>query len=369
MNAVHFKHKVKCRGGDVIKGVNIKDIARLAGVGVSTVSRVINQHPDVKAETRENVLRIIEEYNYIPNNSARNLKRADSDDVGILIKGMYNPFFAQMLSFIEGILSDNGYGLLSHYNEEYSSSQQLNFDSMRDIDVAYEFVMEKKLCGLICLGGDFDNVNNEDIQRLGVPIVIASTNMDEKVNRELYSCVSIDNEKAAFSAVEYLCRSGHQNIGIITTGAGDLSTGSARTRGYINALLANGLSKKDNYFELGAYTFETAYNAMKRLLEKASDLTAVFAISDIMAIGASKAILDCGMKIPEDISVIGFDDIDYAAYFNPALSTVRQPVKAIAESTAEILIGLLEDGGESKHMLFSTEMIIRESSRTLNDLT
>lgn len=348
-----------------MKNINIKDVARLAGVGVSTVSRVINQHPDVKAETRENVLRIIEEYNYIPNNSARNLKRTESDDVGILIKGLYNPFFAQMLGSIENILSAQGYGLLSHYNGDNSASQLDILKSnelMRDIDIAYEFIMEKKLCGLICLGGDFNDVTETDLIRLGVPLVVASTNIDASINKNLYSSVAIDNERAAYDAVSYLCKEGHRKIGIITTGAGDLSIGAARTRGYMKALENFEIEKNELYFDMGAYTFETAYEAMNRLLDKAPDITAVFAISDIMAIGASKAILDRGLIIPKDISVIGFDDIDYAAYFNPSLTTVRQPVREIAISTAEIMVSLLEAVESHKHVEFPTQLMIRESS-------
>ncbi|GAU79734.1 LacI family DNA-binding transcriptional regulator [Fusibacter sp. 3D3] len=348
-----------------MRNINIKDIARLAGVGVSTVSRVMNQHPDVKAETRENVLRIIEEYNYIPNNSARNLKRTETADVGILIKGLYNPFFAQMLGLIENILSQNGYGLLSHYNGDNSASQLeilKGNEHMRDIDIAYEFIMEKKLCGLICLGGDFNDVREHDLLRLGVPLIVASTNIDESIDKNLYSSVAIDNERAAFDAVSYLCNEGHQHIGIITTGAGDLSIGTARTRGYMNALREHHIDKNELYFDMGAYTFETAYEAMNRLLDKAPELTAVFAISDIMAIGASKAILDRGLKIPDDLSIIGFDDIDYAAFFNPSLTTVRQPVREIAISTGEIMVELLELRESHKHVQFPTQLMIRDSS-------
>lgn len=347
-----------------MRNINIKDIAKLAGVGVSTVSRVINQHPDVKAETRENVLRIIEEYNYIPNNSARNLKRTDSADVGILIKGLYNPFFAQMIGTIENILSSSGYGLLSRYNGEHCSSQYEGIranENLRDIDIALEFVFEKKLCGLICLGGDFDNITNQDLVRLGVPIVVTSTNVDENIDRSLFSSVAIDNEQSAYDAVSYLCQMGHKKIGIITTGLGDLYTGVARTRGYMRALEDYQLSKNDLYFEVGAYTFDTAYEAMNRLLDKAPDITAVFAISDIMGIGACKAIMDRGIRVPEDISVVGFDDIDYAAYYNPALTTVRQPVTEMAECTGEMMLELLEEKESNRHIQFPTKLIIRSS--------
>ena len=338
-----------------MKNLNIKDIAKLAGVGVSTVSRVINQHTDVKDETRKRVLEIIEQYNYIPNNSARNLKRTESMDIGILIKGMYNPFFARMIQSIEKRLSLHGYSAIIHYNIENS----------KDIDAAHEFIMEKKLKGIICLGGDFDQLTDEDLLRLRVPFILASTEIPEKLDKAIFSSVIIDNENAAFSAVEYLIHQGHERIALITTGEDDKSIGTIRTEGYIKALIKHGIEKRENYFDVGAYTFETGYLAMKRLLEKAPDITAVFAISDVMAIGAAKAIKEVGKRIPEDISLIGFDDIDYAEYFSPALTTVHQPVEEIASSTADIMIEILDDGLAHKHIVYPTALILRESCQSL----
>jgi len=339
-----------------MKNLNIKDIAKLAGVGVSTVSRVINQHADVKDETRKHILEIIETYNYIPNNSARNLKRSESMDVGILIKGMYNPFFARMIQSIEKKLSHSGYSAIIHYN----------IDNSKDIDAAYEFIMEKKLKGIICLGGDFDQLTDAEIQRLRVPFILTSTEIPEHLDKAIFSSVIIDNEMAAYKAVEYLFSLGHQKVGLITTGANDKSVGTIRTEGYIKALEKQGVKKKENYFEIGAYTFETGYLAMNRLLKKADDITAVFAISDVMAIGAAKAIYEHGLKIPEDISIMGFDDIDYAEYFIPPLTTVHQPVDEIAASTAELMIEILDDSVSHKHIVFDTELVIRKSCRNIN---
>jgi LacI family transcriptional regulator len=336
-----------------MKNLNIKDIAKLAGVGVSTVSRVINQHHDVKEETRKHVLEVIEKYNYIPNNSARNLKRSDSMDIGILIKGMYNPLFARIVEIMEKQLTYSDYSVVIHYNN----------DGQRDIDTANEFVLEKKLCGLICLGGDFDEVQDEDVIRLGVPLVLTSTQIPTEVDQALFSSASIDNEDAAARAVYFLHDLGHRNIGLITTGVDDKSVGTIRTAGYLRALEERGLPKKENYFEVGAYTFETGYEAMQRLLKKAPDLTAVFAISDMMAIGAAKAAMDAGLRIPGDLSIMGFDDIDYAAFYHPTLTTMHQPVDEMAQSTAEMIVDILDDHAANRHEVFSTELKKRASTR------
>lgn len=341
--------------GGLVKNLNIRDVAKIAGVGVSTVSRVINQHSDVKEETRKHVLEVIEEYNYIPNNSARNLKRTESNHIGILVKGMYNPFFARMIQSIEKKLAHAGYSAIIHYN----------IDNTKDVDAAYEFIMEKKLMGVICLGGDFDRLNDLEIERLRVPFILSSTEIPDKADKNIFSSVIIDNEKAAFNAVDYLCDIGHQSIGIISTGEDDKSVGTYRTEGYIRALEKHGIEKKDEFFEVGAYTFETGYEAMLRLLEKTTKLTAVFAISDIMAIGAAKAIFEKGLKIPDDISLMGFDDIDYAAYFNPTLTTVHQPVEEIAMMTADIMISILDEEKPHRHVVFDTALIERSSCKPL----
>lgn len=334
-----------------MKTVNIKDIARYANVGVSTVSRVINGHPDVKEDTRRHILEIIEKYNYIPNNSARNLKRIESNYVGVLVKGLYNPFFAQMIQTIEKNLAISGYTAIIHYN----------IDSSKDIDAAYEFAMEKKLRGIICLGGDFDLVEDRDISRLDIPMILTSTEIPAKLNKELFSSVIIDNEEASYKAVEYLYDIGHRKIGILTTGGDDKSVGTFRTEGYLRLLEDKKLEKNELYFELGAYTFETGYQAMKRLLKKADDITALFAISDLMAIGAARAVLEKGLRIPEDISIMGFDDIDYAAFFNPPLTTIRQPVEEIAMKSVELLVGVIDHEAAHQHIVFETELVERSS--------
>ncbi|KGN00572.1 LacI family DNA-binding transcriptional regulator [Clostridium botulinum] len=333
--------------------LTIKDISRIAGVGVSTISRVLNNHPDVKDETRKKVLEVIEEVNYIPNNSARNLKRNTSKSIGVLVKGINNPFFSKMIKSIEEKIDDKKYSMILHYNES----------STDDFDAAIELIKEKKLKGLICLGGNFDNLDKKQMDNLSVPIVIASSNITSDANKNLFSSVVIENEKAAFDAVEYICKLGHKGIGIITTGEEDRSVGRLRFQGYKNAIFENGIKFDENLVEIGEYTFESGYEAMSRLLDKDLKITAVFVTTDIMAIGAAKAILSRGLKIPEDISIVGFDGIDYSKYFHPSLTTVEQPVENMAEKSIEILLNLINDKKINQHIVFKTKLLKRESCR------
>jgi LacI family transcriptional regulator len=338
-----------------MKNLNIKDIAKIAGVGVATVSRVLNNHTDVKEETRHMVLEIMEQYNYIPNNSARNLKRSTSNNIGVLVKGIHNPFFSKMIKSIEEEIDREGYSMILHYNESNNN----------DIDAAVELIKEKKLKGLICLGGDFEDLDKQELVNLKTPIVLASTYIIEKANKALFSSVIIENEKAAFKAVDYIASLGHKKIGIITTGEEDRTIGKLRFEGYKKALKGNDIEYNERFVEIGEYTFESGFEAMNKLLKKQLGITAVFATTDIMAIGASKAILSNGLKIPEDISVVGFDGIDYSMYFHPSITTVVQPVEEMGKKSIDLLFDLLKNKKEHQHIILETELQERESCKKI----
>ncbi|SHJ43958.1 transcriptional regulator, LacI family [Geosporobacter subterraneus DSM 17957] len=334
---------------------NIKDIAEIAGVAISTVSRVINNHPDVSEETRKKVMEIIEEINYIPNNSARNLKRSNSTDIGVLVKGIYNPFFAKIVQSIEEEVAARGYTMILHYNNDHAN----------DIEAAIEFVKEKKLKGLICLGGNFSNLQEAHLEDLDTPLVLASTDLEEDRKRPFFSSVTIENEKAAYEAVDYLCRLGHKKIGIITTGEEDQCVGNLRLKGFRKAIAHHGISYDENYKEIGEYTFESGFDALNRLVDRVGDLTAIFVTSDIMAIGAAKAILNRGLRIPEDISVMGFDGIDYAKFFHPSLTTVNQPGEYMGKKSADILFDIIMNNKAHQHIILKTELLESESCKKL----
>lgn len=335
--------------------ITIKDISRMAGVGVSTISRVLNNHPDVKVETRKKVLDVIEKVNYIPNNSARNLKRNTSKSIGILIKGIDNPFFSKMIKSIEKKIDSKRYSMILHYNESQKD----------DCDSAIELIKEKKLKGLICLGGDFNNLDRKQLESINVPIVVTSSNVRKNVNSTLFSSVVIENEKAAFDAVDYLCKLGHKNIGIITSGEDDRSVGRLRFSGYKKAISENNIEFNKEFVEIGEYTFESGYKAMNKFLDKNLKITSIFATTDIMAIGAAKAILDRGLKIPEDISIIGFDGIDYSRFFHPSITTVEQPVEIMAEKSIEILLDLINGSKKHQHLVLKTKLVKRESCKNI----
>lgn len=308
--------------------MNIKDIARLAGVGVSTVSRVINDHPDVKDETREKILKIIKESNYIPNNSARILKKNNTNNIGVLVKGVFNPFFAEMINIIGNRINEAGYTMIL---------QQNDYATEDDVDNLIAFVKEKRLQGIICLGGNFLNINDESFQFLDIPVVLTSVNTLSKESKSKFSSIGIDNVLAAKASIQYLIDKGHRNIGILLGEKNDVGISGLRLEGYKKALEENNIPYSEENVFIGDYDYSGAYRVTKEIVNNRKDITAIFSISDIMAVGAAKSVIDQGLQVGEDISIMGFDGMDISKYYNPGITTVKQPKKNMANNSIDLL--------------------------------
>ncbi|MDK0919257.1 LacI family DNA-binding transcriptional regulator [Clostridium perfringens] len=334
--------------------MNIKDIARLAGVGVSTVSRVINDHPDVKDETREKILKIIKESNYIPNNSARILKKNNTNNIGVLVKGVFNPFFAEMINIIGNRINEAGYTMIL---------QQNDYATEDDVDNLIAFVKEKRLQGIICLGGNFLNINDESFQFLDIPVVLTSVNTLSKESKSKFSSIGIDNVLAAKASIQYLIDKGHRNIGILLGEKNDVGISGLRLEGYKKALEENNIPYSEENVFIGDYDYSGAYRVTKEIINNRKDITAIFSISDIMAVGAAKSVIDQGLKVGEDISIMGFDGMDISKYYNPGITTVKQPKKNMANNSIDLLLALLAKKEDHKHIIFETKIIERESCR------
>ncbi len=331
-------------------GMTIVDIARIAGVGVSTVSRVINNHPDVKYETRERILDIIRENNYIPNNSARVLKQTNTNNIGILIRGVFNPFFAALLKNISMSIEKAGYSIIVHYH-----------NNVDDVSTLVGFAKEKRLQGVICLGGNFIGVNEESFQGLDIAIVMISVDFKQPKTWKNFSTVSISNEKAGYKATSYLIEKGHKEVAIILGNKQDYSIGKLRYEGYKNACKDYRIKHNLNYVIYGNYDTALSYERTKKFLAVNPQITAIFATADTMAIGAAKAIVDLGYKVGDDISVMGFDGIDIASYYNPSITTIEQPQDELSVVSVKLLIGLLENKVENQHIVLETKLVEGDS--------
>ena len=208
-----------------MESITIKDVAKMCGVGVSTVSRAINNHPDINPETREKILKVISEHNYIPNNSARNLKRQESKTVAVLMKGISNPFFHGMIKILEHEIEHRRYSFLLHHVDEGED----------EIGVALELEKEKKLCGIIFLGGAMGHTAQR-LKQLKSPFVFSTIRLGEEVDEQLYSSVSIDDVKEAYRMVSHLIELGHRRIALVAAREDDVAIGRMRLEGYERAL-------------------------------------------------------------------------------------------------------------------------------------
>jgi len=334
--------------------INIKDIARLCGVGVSTVSRAINNHPDINPETKNMIMQVIKENNYIPNNSARNLKRTDSRAIAVLIKGIGNPFFSIFEEEIQ--------------KKKYSFILQRVDEQEDEVDVALELIKEKKPRGIVFLGGYFSH-SREELEQLTVPFVLSTIGMTEYLGESPdFSCVSVDDYAESYKMTDYLCKLGHKKILILTAPSDDESIGRLRLEGYKKALLDNGITPSPSLIIFSeeceeCYTMENGYRMMNRVLNEKPEFTAVYTISDSIAIGACKAIFEHGMQIPENYCMAGYDGLDIARYYNPSITTIRQPVEEMAKATIKILFDVIKNKAEHQKKVFRAELIEGESTR------
>lgn len=339
--------------------ITIKDIAKMCGVGVSTVSRAMNNHPDINPETKQMILDTIAKYDYIPNNSARNLKRSESNTIAVLVKGIENPFFQDMFQIFERQVQKTNYSFIIHRVEEKED----------EVSVALELEREKRLKGIIFLGGYFGN-SEERMKKMDIPFVLCTVGMTDRVDKRLYSSISIDDFKESYRLVSHLCNLGHKKIAIITGKIDDESIGKLRYQGYIKALEDHGIAvdpKLVRYMkqELPEYSPENGYAVAKELLAEGVEFTALYVVSDNTAFGVCKAILEEGKRIPEDYSVAGFDGIKLSRYYHPSLTTIQQPREEMAKESIRLLIDLIEGRKENQHRIFEAELIEGESVRRI----
>ena len=327
--------------------MTIKDIAKQCSVSVSTVSRVLNDRPDVSEDVRRKVLSAIKNSNYIPNNSARDLVRTKSDAVGLVVRGVSNPFYTDIIRAIERTITDAGFTMVM---------QQIG---TCDDEVKCGAVMEreKRLQGIVFLGGRFD-YTPADLAMLNVPFVCCSySNRYGTLIEGEYSSVSIADGDTAQQAVEELYRHGHRRIAALISRPNDQSISQLRYEGYVQALESHGIPvDPELVICTGGFGAKDAYRAVQEKMAENVDFTALFAIADSMAIGAMRALMDAGRRIPEDCSVIAIDGLELSAYIEPPLTTLCQPMEEMCRRSAEILLDMVRHKGSHACALLPTTL-------------
>ncbi|MGN0280243.1 MAG: LacI family DNA-binding transcriptional regulator [Lachnospiraceae bacterium] len=339
--------------------ITIKDIAKECGVGISTVSRALNNHPDINPETRKKIMEVIEKTGFIPNNSARNLKRTDAKCIAVLVKGITNPFFSSMIQIIEEETQRNKYAMVLRHVEPHED----------EVDVALELEKEKRLRGIVFLGGRFEH-SEEKLSKLNVPFIFSTigVNISDRIGKVEFSNIAVDDKLESKRMTEYLLELGHRQIAIIAEKPEE-PIGLLRMEGYKAAYAERGLEVPQGMIryvqdDIEYYSMENGYITARKLLEsEAGDkVTAIYATSDSLAIGACRAVLEAGKRIPEDISVAGYDGIQMGEYYNPKLTTMKQPVEEMAKKTIGLLLDVIRGRQEHQQIIFPAELVIREST-------
>ncbi len=334
--------------------MTIKDIARLAGVSISTVSRVLNNHPDVSEAAKEKVLAVVEEYNYIPNTSARELGKTSSDNIGVVVRGMSNPFYTKIIAEIGDKIERAGYTMVM---QQIGSSDD-------EIMTAARMERDKKLLGLIFLGGRL-NYSKEQLSSINVPFVCCTfNNQYGTLDRSDYSSVCIDDNQAAYDAVECLFKEGHKKIAVLLSGPDDGSVSQVRFAGYERALNDFGIDIDEGLIiPINSFSLADAYHGMTEWLKQKRKFDALFCISDGMAMGAMKALREANIKIPEDVAVLAIDGIEASEYTNPVLSTLCQPMEEMGAEAVKLVVDIIKGKKNHKHIVLPTMLREGESLR------
>lgn len=325
----------------------IKDIASYCNVAVSTVSRALNDHPDVSEKTRRRIQDAARKLHYVPNYSARDLVMQQTDSIGLVVRGAENPFFTPIIAAIEASCEVRGYAMVLH---------QIPV-SADEVAEGARLAQAKRLKGLILLGGRHDYAS-EDAKAFGVPFVCCTYANDfgELAPAE-YSSISIDDRAEAYRATKLLVDNGHAKIAILLDSTGDRSVSESRYCGYCDALADAGIPQDPGLVcETGEFEMRAAFERIERLLAERPDVTAIVAVADIMAVAAMKAVSLAGLAIPDDISVIAIDGIELSSYTTPTLTALAQPQALMGEKAVEILVAVLDEGAPCSHVRLETTL-------------
>jgi LacI family transcriptional regulator len=334
--------------------VTIKDLAKKAGVSVSTVSRAFNNYSDISKTTREHILKVAEEIGYKPNISVKNSGSSQYFRLGMFVEGyessvMLDPIVFEILMPFRDTISKQGYELvLLSTNTDIQKHQSLT-----------KFFKEKQLDGAFILGLKTTDEYFKELSSIDYPCVL----FDINIQNPKLSCIGVDNTKGAFMAVEHLIKLGHRKIAFIN-GHEQAVVSYERMDGYYLALNRYGIPVDNSLIVDGNFTDKGAEMAIEKLINQYKDITAVFCASDLMAAGAINMLNNLGYTVPEDISVVGFDDIYIAQYMSPKLTTIRQNRDRIGRSAANVLINLV-NGQSIGRILIEPELIVRESTKRL----
>ncbi|WP_019911290.1 LacI family DNA-binding transcriptional regulator [Paenibacillus sp. HW567] len=322
----------------------IKDVAKLAGVALSTASYAMNGDSKVSAKTREKVLEAARQLNYQKNGFAMDLKRSRTNTIALILRDLSGPYYSELIRSIQDVALSNSYDLIA-------CSSMGGKDS-----TAVKFLMEKRVDGAIVLA---HNITDEILHAAGssrFPIVV----MDRLITGEGLINVVVDGEQGGYSATRHLIEKGHKEIAFVS-GPANSYDNALRYQGFLRAMREAGLEEKTKWKLSGGFIREGGYKATKMMLVQGELPTAIFYANDEMAVGGMKALEEGGVSVPEELSVIGFDDIQLAEYIQPPMTTIRQPMYESGSLAGHLLFQRLNGDAVNSFYKLKIELIERRS--------
>lgn len=334
--------------------MTIKDLAAQTGYSVGTVSRVLNHQPNVSEKARHIILKAAADSGFQLNANAKQLKQQHGTSILVVVKGTSNELFSSLVEAIQARVSLTEYPLVVDYVDEDGN----------EVRRAVQLCREKKPLGILFLGGNRDNFL-ECFHEIPIPCVLVTNDAKDLAFPNL-SSVASDNVAAAKMAIEHLLRLGHREFAVIGGDPRNSDTTLLRYQGCLEAFREHGIAfNGETDYEGVRYSFADGYRAVENLLSRGRKFTALFAMSDVMAIGAIRALRDAGLRVPEDVSVVGFDGLTIGEYTVPMLSTVCQDVPNLAGRSLQILQENMAGTGSRRHETLPVTFLQRESSRRI----
>ncbi len=352
MDKLDLPPKRRTRTSRKAAGPTMVAVAEAAKVSIFTVSAVLNGTSVVSDELRKRVEAAIEITGYKPNSVARSLKTGRTQTIGVVIGDITNPFYTDVVAAVQQVLYRAGYSVMLCCNDRSVTLQQDHIAVLRD----------RRVDGLIISPTGDDGDLRTALEQTHLPVVL----IDRILDGLECDAVIIDNRAAVISAMRYLISLGHRRIGFVS-GMFESFTGRERLAGYHEALDENGIRREDELVQLGNFRVDEAYNATLRLMTAPHPPTAIFSSNNQMVIGAMKALSHLGLSCPDDVSVVGLDDFAWTDAFRPHLTTVAQPVRAIGEQAAQLLLERLDGRakGKGRRVVLHGELKVRDSCRRM----
>ena len=330
--------------------VTMEDIAERAGVSINTVSRALNDKPDINDQTKEEILSIADELNYQPNRFAQGLRSSKTSTLGVIVADIMNPFFSALLKGVEKSAREEGYSIIVQDTDEKYENEQS----------AIQTTLAEQVDGLLITPVQTNQQTIIDLKQSGLPFVLLGRHFNDLDTHYVVT----DDVAGASSAVEHLIDRGHDRIGIIN-GPTHISSSQERLRGYKQTMRERGIEIEEEFIFRDTVTMEEGYRTGKKMVSGTPRPTAVLCYSDFVAIGVIKAARDAGLKIPEDLAVVGYDDIFFSTCLEVPLTSVRIPKKKLGKRAFQVLQELIDGGGDRQELMqfkLGTELIERQTT-------